>query len=186
MNYRHAQHRYLNALDYAKNRVQGADLTQMLDKTVLRVSIIHHPDVRRSLMLQKSYAGHARPVLYTAMWQDKGRPGPSDRRRDDMAERINDPLLLPSSRASALSVRTRCSRSRCRPSVVPASCRTTRSKAVHPVTPRSTLCMRAPRRSRVSAASFRKMVRDQFQAITKVAAEIHRDREHQRRRPARG
>src|SRR5690606_9228506 len=37
---------YLNALDYAKNRVQGADLTQMLDKTAPRVSIIHHPDVR--------------------------------------------------------------------------------------------------------------------------------------------
>ncbi|MGB2968495.1 MAG: acyl-CoA dehydrogenase family protein, partial [Candidatus Nanopelagicales bacterium] len=33
---------YLNALDYAKNRVQGADLTQMLDKTAPRVTITHH------------------------------------------------------------------------------------------------------------------------------------------------
>ncbi|MGV9803965.1 acyl-CoA dehydrogenase family protein, partial [Mycobacterium sp. NPDC003449] len=40
---------YLNALEYAKERVQGADLTQMTDKTAPRVSITHHPDVRRSL-----------------------------------------------------------------------------------------------------------------------------------------
>ncbi|MGW0181334.1 acyl-CoA dehydrogenase family protein, partial [Nocardia sp. NPDC003345] len=38
---------YLNALAYAKERVQGADLTQMADKTAPRVTITHHPDVRR-------------------------------------------------------------------------------------------------------------------------------------------
>ena len=38
---------YLNALDYAKERVQGADLTRMTDKTAPRVTITHHPDVRR-------------------------------------------------------------------------------------------------------------------------------------------
>ena len=32
---------YLNALEYAKNRVQGADLTQMMDKTAPRVA--DHP-----------------------------------------------------------------------------------------------------------------------------------------------
>ena len=63
---------YLNALDYAKNRVQGADLTQMLDKTAPRVTITHHPDVRRSLMIQKAYAEGLRAlVAYTAMHQDK-------------------------------------------------------------------------------------------------------------------
>src|SRR5690606_26746703 len=40
---------YLNALEYAKERVQGADLTQMADKAAPRVTITHHPDVRRSL-----------------------------------------------------------------------------------------------------------------------------------------
>jgi alkylation response protein AidB-like acyl-CoA dehydrogenase len=45
---------YLNALEYAKERVQGADLTQMTDKTAPRVTITHHPDVRRSLMTQKA------------------------------------------------------------------------------------------------------------------------------------
>src|ERR1700677_1460946 len=47
---------YLNALDFARNRVQGADLTAMTDKAAPRVTIIHHPDVRRMLMLQKAYA----------------------------------------------------------------------------------------------------------------------------------
>ncbi|CAN5468794.1 hypothetical protein BH10ACT10_BH10ACT10_15840 [soil metagenome] len=47
---------YLNALDYAKERVQGPDLTRASDKTAPRVSITHHPDVRRSLMTQKSFA----------------------------------------------------------------------------------------------------------------------------------
>ena len=88
---------YLNALEYAKNRVQGADLTQMTDKTAPRVTITNHPDVRRSLMLQKSYSEGMRAlVLYTAYWQDlieMGRAG--DTTIDlEMAERIND-LLLP-------------------------------------------------------------------------------------------
>jgi alkylation response protein AidB-like acyl-CoA dehydrogenase len=62
---------YLNALDFARNRVQGADLTQMTDKTAPRVAIIHHPDVRRMLMLQKAYAEGMRAlVLYTASIQD--------------------------------------------------------------------------------------------------------------------
>ncbi len=58
---------YLNALEYAKERVQGADLTQAADKTAPRVTITHHPDVRRSLMTQKSFAEAMRAlVLYTA------------------------------------------------------------------------------------------------------------------------
>ena len=62
---------YLNALDYARTRVQGADLTQLTDKAAPRVTIMRHPDVRRSLLLQKSYAEGMRAlVLYTATQQD--------------------------------------------------------------------------------------------------------------------
>lgn len=62
---------YLNALDFAKSRVQGADMTVMTDKTAPRVTITHHPDVRRGLMLQKSYVEGMRAlVMYTAQWQD--------------------------------------------------------------------------------------------------------------------
>jgi alkylation response protein AidB-like acyl-CoA dehydrogenase len=88
---------YLNALDYAKTRVQGADLTQMTDKSAPRVTITHHPDVRRSLMLQKSYAEGMRALIaYTAYWQDLIEMAEAgDTEVDlDTAERMND-LLLP-------------------------------------------------------------------------------------------
>jgi alkylation response protein AidB-like acyl-CoA dehydrogenase len=82
---------YLNALEYAKARVQGADLTKMTDKTAPRVSVTHHPDVRRELMLQKSYAEGMRAlVLYTATFQDAILIDPDDRH----AHAMND-LLLP-------------------------------------------------------------------------------------------
>ncbi|MFG1778755.1 acyl-CoA dehydrogenase [Micromonospora sp. NPDC049048] len=88
---------YLNALEYAKSRVQGADLTQMADKTAPRVTITHHPDVRRSLMLQKSYAEGLRAlVCYTATWQDKVAiaEAAGDEKATKLAKRVND-LLLP-------------------------------------------------------------------------------------------
>jgi len=86
---------YLNALSYAKDRVQGADLTQMLDKAAPRVTITHHPDVRRSLMMQKSYAEGLRAVyLYTASMQDQAWTGEGDDAARELAARVND-LLLP-------------------------------------------------------------------------------------------
>ncbi|ARZ69151.1 acyl-CoA dehydrogenase [Streptomyces sp. HU2014] len=62
---------YLNALEYAKERVQGPDLANFMDKTAPKVTITHHPDVRRSLMTQKAYAEGMRAlVLHTAAVQD--------------------------------------------------------------------------------------------------------------------
>ncbi|XUM05171.1 acyl-CoA dehydrogenase [Streptomyces venezuelae ATCC 10712] len=62
---------YLNALEYAKERVQGTDLANFMDKAAPKVTITHHPDVRRSLMTQKAYAEGMRSlVLYTASVQD--------------------------------------------------------------------------------------------------------------------
>ena len=85
---------YLNALDYAKSRVQGADLTNSA-KTAPRVTITHHPDVRRSLMTQKASAEAMRSlVLYTASWQDKVQIAEAAGERDELAEAVND-LLLP-------------------------------------------------------------------------------------------
>jgi len=115
---------YLAALDYAKTRVQSADLTRAADKTAPRVTIIHHPDVRRQLMLQKAYAEGLRALaLYTASVQDRiqvdvydaanaaggsldevpaggladgaaGQPALSSRQATSTDERLND-LLLP-------------------------------------------------------------------------------------------
>jgi alkylation response protein AidB-like acyl-CoA dehydrogenase len=86
---------YLNALDFAKERVQGADLTQAADKTAPRVTITHHPDVRRSLMTQKSFSEAMRSlVLYTASWQDRVMIAEHNGEKDDLAMAVND-LLLP-------------------------------------------------------------------------------------------
>jgi hypothetical protein len=63
---------FLNALDYARVRKQGPDLAKQTDKTAPRVEIIHHPDVRRMLMLQKAFAEGLRAmVLWTAHIQDQ-------------------------------------------------------------------------------------------------------------------
>ena len=86
---------YLNALEYAKERVQGADMTQMTDKTAPRVSITHHPDVRRSLMTQKAYAEGLRALyLYTATFQDAAVAKTVHDVDPDLAVKVND-LLLP-------------------------------------------------------------------------------------------
>src|SRR6516165_10819720 len=86
---------YLNALDFAKNRVQGADLTRQSDKIAPRVTIIHHPDVRRMLMLQKAYAEGMRAlVLYTAAQQDAVQLAAANGGADEAAAARND-LLLP-------------------------------------------------------------------------------------------
>jgi len=86
---------YLNALDFAKSRVQGADLSQMTDKAAPRVTITHHPDVRRSLMLQKSYAEGLRALmLFAATQQDAVAVAESRGETDEQAVRLND-LLLP-------------------------------------------------------------------------------------------
>ncbi|MGO4257651.1 acyl-CoA dehydrogenase [Marmoricola sp. RAF53] len=85
---------YLNALEYAKERVQGGDLTNQA-KDAPRVTITHHPDVRRSLMTQKAFAEAMRAlVLYTASWQDQIQLAEHDGERNELAERVND-LLLP-------------------------------------------------------------------------------------------
>jgi alkylation response protein AidB-like acyl-CoA dehydrogenase len=86
---------YLNALEYAKTRVQGADMTRMTDKEAPRVTIIHHPDVRRALFVQKSYAEGLRALyLYTAAHQDPAVAEVVSGADAEMAERVND-LLLP-------------------------------------------------------------------------------------------
>ncbi|OHU63324.1 acyl-CoA dehydrogenase [Mycobacteroides chelonae] len=86
---------YLNALEYAKTRVQGADMTQLTDKTAPRVTITHHPDVRRSLMTQKAYAEGLRALyLYATTFQDAVAAKAINGVEAEEAVRLND-LLLP-------------------------------------------------------------------------------------------
>ncbi|MET0929790.1 MAG: acyl-CoA dehydrogenase, partial [Aeromicrobium sp.] len=86
---------YLNALDYAKERVQGADLTQASNKAAPRVTITHHPDVRRSLLTQKSFAEGLRSLMiYASTWQDDVMIKEAAGEDTSLAEAVND-LLLP-------------------------------------------------------------------------------------------
>jgi alkylation response protein AidB-like acyl-CoA dehydrogenase len=86
---------YLNALAFAKERVQGADMTQMTDKAAPRVTIMHHPDVRRSLMSQKAYAEGLRALyMYAAAHQNDDVALQTSGADPSMAHRVDD-LLLP-------------------------------------------------------------------------------------------
>ncbi|MFC9898294.1 acyl-CoA dehydrogenase [Nocardia sp. NPDC127579] len=86
---------YLHALEYAKSRTQGPDMRFITDKAAPRVTIAHHPSVRRGLMLQKAYAEGLRALyLYCAAYQD---PVLALRRfgvEAALAERVSE-LLLP-------------------------------------------------------------------------------------------
>lgn len=86
---------YLNALEYAKERVQGPDLANFMDKSAPKVAITHHPDVRRSLITQKAYAEGMRAlVLYTASVQDDIQVKEAAGEDSAALEALND-LLLP-------------------------------------------------------------------------------------------
>ncbi|HUG86207.1 MAG TPA: acyl-CoA dehydrogenase [Euzebya sp.] len=93
---------YLNALAYARERVQGPDLKKAMDKTAPRVEIIRHPDVRRMLMTQKAHVEGLRALIgYTGWVQDqiqrahhaKGQ-GADNAEELQRWENLND-LLLP-------------------------------------------------------------------------------------------
>jgi len=59
-----ASNSYLNALNYARERVQGRHLLQMMNPDAPAVPIIQHPDVRRMLMTMKTYVEGMRSLLY--------------------------------------------------------------------------------------------------------------------------
>ncbi|WP_299865310.1 acyl-CoA dehydrogenase C-terminal domain-containing protein [uncultured Roseobacter sp.] len=54
---------YQNALDYAKDRLQGRDVTGVKNPEGPADPLIVHPDIRRSLMDQKSFAEGARAFI---------------------------------------------------------------------------------------------------------------------------
>jgi alkylation response protein AidB-like acyl-CoA dehydrogenase len=143
---------YLNSLEYAKQRVQGADLTQMTDKTAPRVTITHHPDVRLMLMRQKAWAEGLRAlVFYTASQQDRVELTTHAGEVDDMAVRLND-LLLPIVKGYGSEKAYELLATSLQVFGGSASRRTTRSSSTS-ATPRSTPSTRAPRRSRAWTSS---------------------------------
>ncbi len=55
---------YQHALDYAKDRLQGANIMQMGDPNAPQAPIIQHPDVRRMLLRMKSITEGIRALTY--------------------------------------------------------------------------------------------------------------------------
>ncbi len=55
---------YMHAITYARNRVQGVDVTQMLNPEASKVTIINHPDVKRMLLSMKSKVEAMRHLTY--------------------------------------------------------------------------------------------------------------------------
>lgn len=52
------------ALDYARERIQGVDARRFKDASAPRVPIVEHPDVRRMLMIQRAYVHGLRALMY--------------------------------------------------------------------------------------------------------------------------
>ncbi|MFC9999563.1 acyl-CoA dehydrogenase [Nocardia sp. NPDC127526] len=83
---------YLKALDYARNRPQGRPIGA---RGGAQVPIVDHPDVRRMLLAQKSYAEGALALqLYCGKLVDDQRtaPAPADRTRAATLLRILTPI----------------------------------------------------------------------------------------------
>ncbi|WP_149140986.1 acyl-CoA dehydrogenase C-terminal domain-containing protein [Gemmobacter caeruleus] len=59
-----AEAAYQNALDYAKDRLQGRDVTGVKNPTGAADPLIVHPDIRRNLMDQKSFVEGARALTF--------------------------------------------------------------------------------------------------------------------------
>ncbi len=75
---------YMHAVQYARQRVQGRHLMDMMDKTAPAVPIIQHPDVRRMLLTMKSYVEGMRSLLYfVGMCEDRKHTADND---DDKAK----------------------------------------------------------------------------------------------------
>jgi len=77
-----AERAYQHALEYAKTRVQGREVGQ---RSGDRVTIIHHPDVRRMLMNMKSQIEAMRALAYLAaatLDKAKHHPDAAEKRRN--------------------------------------------------------------------------------------------------------
>ena len=61
---------YLNALNYARERIQGKNLLSFMDQNAASVPIIQHPDVRRQLLTMKAYVEGMRSLLYYVAYCD--------------------------------------------------------------------------------------------------------------------
>lgn len=88
-----AERAYQHALEYARTRVQGREIGQ---RSGDRVTIIHHPDVRRMLLSMKAQVEAMRALAYvTAALLDKSKhhPDPAEKRRSQALLDLLTPVV---------------------------------------------------------------------------------------------
>jgi len=85
---------YMNALTYARQRVQGKNLLKAMDQDAPSVPIIQHPDVRRQLITMKAYVEGMRSLLYYAGWCEDLKSISDDPAEKEKYQGIVD-LLIP-------------------------------------------------------------------------------------------
>jgi alkylation response protein AidB-like acyl-CoA dehydrogenase len=84
---------YQHAVEYAKTRVQGREIGQ---RSGDRVTIIHHPDVRRMLMSMRSQTEAMRALAYFAaatLDKAKHHPDPAEKRRNQALLDLLTPIV---------------------------------------------------------------------------------------------
>ena len=87
---------YMHAVTYARNRIQGADITQMLNPGAPKVAIIEHPDVKRMLLYMKSTIEGMRMLcLFLAYHEDimHSSPNPEEVREATGIVEILTPIV---------------------------------------------------------------------------------------------
>lgn len=86
---------YQQALQYARDRNQGKDITSPGGGSV---SILRHPDVRRNFMLMKAYAEGTRCLIaQAAFWSDEAKHAPTEEQRVRAQDRLE--LITPIAKA---------------------------------------------------------------------------------------
>ncbi len=89
---------YINAVNYAKERIQGTDLTKIFEPEPKPVAIINHPDVKRQLINMKAYVDGMRGLLYyTAMCFDLAKTAGDEKEKEKWEGLIE--LLTPITKA---------------------------------------------------------------------------------------
>lgn len=84
---------YEYARKYVYERIQGTDIRSMKDPDAPRVAIVEHPDIRRNLMIMKSYVEGLRALIYYTALQDDLLHSPDKTERELASDRLE--LLTP-------------------------------------------------------------------------------------------
>ena len=85
---------YIEAVNYARQRIQGRDLSDQANRAAKPVAIINHPDVRRNLLRMKAYVSGMRSFFYySALIMENMEMGQGDHVDEDAYLSLVTPIL---------------------------------------------------------------------------------------------